>query len=146
MTQQFKGKIGQTFKDSKAWWPDTPKPPEGAPNVVYIVIDDTGYGQLGCYGSPIETPNLDQLANNGLSYTDFHTTAICSPTRACLLTGRNHHSVGYGFLSEFSSGYPGYNATIPKSAAMLPALLKDHGYSTYCVGKWHLSPVSEFSD
>ena len=145
MTQQFKGEIGQTFKDSKSWWPDPPKPPEGAPNVVYIVIDDTGYGQLGCYGSPIETPNLDQLAKNGLSYTDFHTTAICSPTRACLLTGRNHHSVGYGFLSEFSSGYPGYNATIPKSAAMLPALLKDHGYSTYCVGKWHLSPVSEFS-
>ena len=107
MAQKFKGKIGQTFKDSKAWWPDPPKPPEGAPNVVYIVIDDTGYGQLGCYGSPIETPNLDQLAKNGLSYTDFHTTAICSPTRACLLTGRNHHSVGYGFLSEFSSGYPG---------------------------------------
>jgi arylsulfatase len=145
MTEEFQGTIGRTFKDSEAWWPNPPTPPEGAPNVVYIVLDDTGYGQLGCYGGLIETPNMDRLADNGLRYTDFHTTAICSPTRACLLTGRNHHSAGYGFLSEFSSGYPGYNATIPKSVAMLPSVLKEHGYSTYCVGKWHLSPVSEFS-
>ena len=104
----FGGVIGRTAAESTPWYPERPTAPEGAPNVVYIVLDDTGFAHLGCYGSEIETPNMDRLAAGGLRYNNFHTTALCSPTRACLLTGRNHHSVGVGRISEMSAGYPGY--------------------------------------
>ena len=104
----FAGKIGDTYKDSVPdWAPALPvQAPEGAPNVLLIVLDDVGYGQLGCYGGPIDTPNLDKLASEGVRYTDFHTTALCSPTRAALLTGRNHHSVGLAAITEAATGFP----------------------------------------
>ena len=99
-------------------------PPEGAPNVVFIVLDDAGFAHLGCYGSEIETPNMDRLAANGLRYINFHTTALCSPTRACLLTGRNHHSVGVGRITEMAAGYPGYFGADRRRAATLAEILK----------------------
>ncbi len=122
-----------------------PRPVAGAPNVVLIVLDDTGFAQLGCFGSGLETPHIDRLAANGLRYNRFHVTALCSPTRACLLTGRNPHAVGMGFLTDMPTAYPGYTARIPKSAATMPRLLRDAGYNTLAVGKWHLVPSGERS-
>ena len=122
-----------------------PHPEQGAPNVVLVVLDDTGFAQLGCFGSGIETPNIDRLAANGLRYNRFHVTALCSPTRACLLTGRNPHAVGMGFLTDMPTAYPGYTGRIPKSAATMPRLLRDAGYNTFAVGKWHLVPSGERS-
>lgn len=119
---------------------ELPRPPEGAPNVVVILLDDLGFGQFGCYGSDIATPNIDRLASGGLRYNRFHVTALCSPTRAALLTGRNHHAVGMGFLADLPTTHPGYAARIPRSAATLPRLLRDAGWSTLAVGKWHLTP------
>jgi arylsulfatase len=121
------------------------RPPAGAPNVVLIVLDDLGFAQLGCFGSDIETPAIDGVAAGGLRFNRFHVTALCSPTRACLLTGRNHHAVGMGFLTDIPIGLPGYNARIPRSAGTLPRILRDAGYSTYAVGKWHLAPRWEQS-
>jgi arylsulfatase len=123
-----------------------PRPSAEAPNVVMIVLDDMGFAQLGCYGSGIDTPNVDRLAANGLRYNRFHVTAICSPTRACLLTGRNHHHVGVGFLVDLPMAYPGYTGRIPKTAVPLPRVLRDAGYNTFAVGKWHLVPGGERSD
>ena len=97
----FGGKIGKTVADSKPWWPQAPKPPKGAPNILVVLFDDVGFSDFGCYGSPIRTPTIDRLAAEGLRYTGFHTTAMCSTTRAALLTGRNHHSVGVGCLANF---------------------------------------------
>lgn len=122
-----------------------PKPPSGAPNILVIVLDDVGFGQLGCFGSPINTPNIDRLAAEGLRYNRFHVTSICSSTRAALMTGRNHHAVGVGATQETSFALPGYNGRIPKSAAALPRLLRDNGYNTFAVGKWHLTPQAEYS-
>ena len=117
-----------------------PRPASGAPNVVLIVLDDLGFAQLGCFGSDLATPNIDRLAAEGLRYRRFHVTSLCSPTRASLVTGRNHHAVGMGFLSDIPIGYPGYDARIPRSAATLPRILRDEGYNTFAVGKWHLTP------
>ena len=117
----------------------------GAPNVLYIVLDDTGFGQFGCYGSPINTPNLDRLAQNGLRYTNMHTTALCSPSRSCMLTGRNHHSNGMACITEGSTGYPGSNGAIPFENGFLSEMLLPHGYATFCVGKWHLTPAEQIS-
>ena len=119
-----------------------PARPE-APNVVMIVLDDLGYAQLGCYGSDIQTPAIDRLACNGLRYNRFHVTGLCSPTRACLLTGRNHHAVGMGFLADIPTAHPGYTGKIPASAPTLPRVLRDSGWSTMAVGKWHLAPCGE---
>ncbi|MEX2099826.1 MAG: arylsulfatase [Acidimicrobiia bacterium] len=119
--------------------------PDG-PNVVLIILDDLGFAQLACFGSDIETPNIDRLAANGLRYNRFHVTAICSPTRACLLTGRNSHAVGMGYLTDMPMTFPGYTARIPKSAATLPRILRDAGYNTMAVGKWHLVPAGERSN
>ncbi|HKY13559.1 MAG TPA: arylsulfatase [Microthrixaceae bacterium] len=137
---EFGGRIGRYRADSEAWWPQRSRPPEGAPNLLVVVLDDVGFAQLGCFGSDIETPNIDRLAVNGLRFSNFHTTALCSPTRACVLTGRNHHSVGMGRITDLATGFPGYDADIPRSAAMLPAMLVPHGYAAYAVGKWHLTP------
>jgi arylsulfatase A-like enzyme len=122
-----------------------PRPRQGAPNVVAIVLDDVGFAQLGTFGSDISTPNMDRLATGGLRYSRFHVTALCSPSRACFLTGRNHHAVGMGFLADIPLAYPGYTARLPRSAAALPRLLRDAGYSTLAVGKWHLTPRFERS-
>jgi arylsulfatase A-like enzyme len=121
------------------------KAPAGAPNVITILLDDLGFGQFGCYGSDIATPNIDRLADGGLRYNRFHVTALCSPTRAALLTGRNHHSVGMGFLCDIPTTDPGYTARIPESAATLPRILRDSGWNTMAVGKWHLTPTGERS-
>ena len=124
---------------------DTPiiNEPTGAPNVVMIVLDDLGFAQLGCYGAEIATPNIDRLADNGLRYNSFHVTSLCGPTRASLVTGRNHHAVGMGIGPEVPMEFAGYTGRIPKSAGTLPRLLRDAGYSTLAVGKWHLTPRFE---
>ncbi len=140
----FGGRIGRTFQQSEPWWPPTAVPP-GAPNVVMVVLDDTGFSHLGCYGSTMATPNIDAIAAQGLRYTGFHTTALCSPTRACLLTGRNHHAVGMRCISNFDTGFPNMRGAIPKSAATLAEVLRDNGYATYAAGKWHLAPMAECS-
>ena len=105
----FPGRMGRTIGKSEPAWPSPVRAKEGAPNVLFIVIDDTGFGQLGCYGSPINTPNIDKLAKNGLLFTNMHTTALCSPSRSCILTGRNHHSNAMSCITEGSTGYPGGN-------------------------------------
>ena len=113
---------------------------KGTPNVVVVVFDDLGFGHLGCYGSDLATPNVDAVAGRGLRFTNFHTTAVCSPTRACLLTGRNHHRVGMGMLTDMPTNFPGYSGVFPRSAGSLPQILRGSGYATFCVGKWHLVP------
>lgn len=140
---EFAGRIGRYHWDAEAWWPPDPRPPAGAPNVLLVILDDVGFAQLGCFGSDIATPNLDRLARGGLRYANFHTTALCSPTRACVLTGRNHHAVGMGRIVDLATGFPGYDARIPRSCALLPAMLTAHGYAAWAVGKWHLTPEDE---
>jgi len=132
--------LGFTLADSVPQPPEERRPKTGAPNVLAIVLDDTGFAHLGPFGSTIATPNIDRLAAGGLRYNRFHVTSLCSPTRAAFLTGRNHHHVGMGFLADIPLAFPGYTGRIPPSAATLPRLLKDEGYSTTAVGKWHLTP------
>ena len=138
--EPFPGVIGRTSDESSPAWPTPPRAPEGAPNVVIFVLDDVGFGQLSCFGGLVETPVLDRFADNGLRYTNMHTTALCSPSRGAILTGRNHHSLGLATISETSTGYPGYNAILPFDKGMLSEMLLPHGYNTFLVGKWHLSP------
>ncbi len=133
-------RIGMSGAESTPRMPEDPRPRAGAPNVVAIVLDDTGFGHLGSFGSDIATPHMDRLAAGGLRYNRFHVTALCSPTRASFLTGRNHHAVGMGFLTDIPMGYPGYTSRIPKSAATVARILRDSGYNTMAVGKWHLVP------
>jgi arylsulfatase len=142
--QPFRGEIGSTYKESQPWWPDPLAAPSGAPNIVCIVLDDVGFSDLGCYGSEIVTPRMDSLAAHGLRYSNFHVTAMCSPTRACLLTGRNAHAVGVGIIAEWSSGYPGYQGRVTRRAATVPEILRDHAYGTYAVGKWHLTNIADY--
>ena len=136
----FPGVIGRTVDVSQPAWPQPRRAKEGAPNVLFIVQDDTGFGQMGCYGSPIETPNIDNLAENGLLFNSMHTTALCSPTRSCILTGRNHHSNAMSCITEGSTGFPGSNGYIPFENGFLPEILLQHGYNTFALGKWHLTP------
>lgn len=138
----FAGVIGRTLAESTPWWPE---PPAGGPNVVMIVLDDVGFAHFGCYGSTLTTPNIDRLAAGGLRYTDFHTTALCSPTRACLLSGRNHHSVGMRGVSNWNTGFPHMRGGITPHAATVPEVLRPRGYATYAAGKWHLAPMEECS-
>ena len=140
----FAGRIGRTHLDSTPAWP-TPPAGLGGPNVVTIVLDDTGFAHFGCYGSTLRTPNIDRLAEGGLRYTGFHTTALCSPTRACLMSGRNHHSVGMRAVSNWNTGFPHMRGGITPRAATIAELLRDHGYATYAAGKWHLAPMEETS-
>jgi arylsulfatase A-like enzyme len=141
----FPGQIGRTFDVSEPAWPEPVRAREGAPNVVFVVLDDTGYGQLGCYGSPIRTPNIDRLAAGGLQYSNLQTTALCSPSRSCILTGRNHHANAMAAITETSTGFPGYNGNIPFENGFLSEILRQEGYNTYAVGKWHLTPSEQLS-
>ena len=136
----FPGVIGLTIDQSSPAWPEPVRAREGAPNVLFIVLDDTGYGQLGCYGSPIQTPNLDSLASGGLRYTNMHTTALCSPTRSCIISGRNHHSNALAAITELATGYPGYNGNVPFENGFLSEMLLTQGFNTYMIGKYHLIP------
>jgi arylsulfatase len=139
----FPGVIGRTAEESAPARPAPVRARDGAPNVVFIVLDDTGFGQLGCYGSPIETPSFDALVANGLRYSNMHTTALCSPSRSCIITGRNHHSNAMAAITELASGYPGYNGVIPFENGFLSEMLGEHGYSTFLVGKYHLTPSNQ---
>jgi Sulfatase len=137
---KFEGVIKDDAKDSKPYWPPRLVPPKGAPNVLLIMTDDSGYGVPSTFGGVIPTPTLDRIANSGLRYTQFHSTALCSPTRAALITGRNHHSVGFGVISEMSTGYPGYDSIISPERATVGRILSDNGYATSWFGKNHNTP------
>lgn len=146
----FKGVIGKTAADSTAYWAPPKRPPQAAPNILIWMIDDAGFGQIGNFGGLPATPNLDSMAEQGLRFTNFHSTALCSPSRASILAGRNHHAIGMGAHANTAAGFPGYNARIPKSAASIARILKDQGYATYALGKWdhlpseHTSPLGPF--
>ena len=139
----FPGVIGRTVSESEPAWPQPVRAKKGAPNVIFFILDDVGYGQMSAFGGLVNTPNLDRLVQNGLRYTNMHTTALCSPTRACALTGRNHHSNGVACIMEFATGFPGYDGRMPFQNGMLSEMLLEHGYNTFCTGKWHLAPAEE---
>lgn len=143
--RDFKGVIGRTVADSTPSWAASPTKLAKSPNIVMIVLDDVGYAQLGCYGSDIETPALDSLARDGLRYANFHVTPLCSPTRACLLTGRNHHAVGVGRVAEMTNGFPNTRGFVSREAANLAEILRLHGYQTLAAGKWHLAAIDDAS-
>lgn len=142
---RFEGTIGRTVADSQEWYDEPPHPGADAPNVVLVLLDDTGFAQFGCYGSDIDTPNVDALAANGLQFTNFHVTPLCSPTRASLLTGRSQHAVGMRAVSNFRTGYPNQLGHITNHAATVAEVLREEGYATFCVGKWHLAPMEQCS-
>src|ERR1043166_5259608 len=142
---KFGGVIKDTATDSKPWWPPTVVPPKSAPNILLIMTDDAGYGVPSTFGGVIPTPALDRVAKAGLRYTHFHSTALCSPTRAALITGRNHHSVGFGIISEQSTGYPGYDSVIGVENATIGNILKQNGYGTSWFGKNHNTPSYQYS-
>jgi arylsulfatase A-like enzyme len=141
--QEFRGVIGRTVGESTPWWPAPNIAAEGSPDIVLIVVDDVGFADFGCYGSDLDTRHIDQLASIGVRFNNFHTTALCSPTRACLLTGRNHHSVGMGVVSNWDTGFPGYRGRVSKEAPTLAEMVRPAGYATMAVGKWHLAPIEE---
>ena len=141
----FKGQIGTTYKNSTPDYPQPVTAPKGAPNVLLVLLDDVGFGMCSTFGGPVSTPHLDKLARNGLTYNQFHTTALCSPTRAALLTGRNHHSCGTGVIIEMGTGYPGYTGIIPQSTSVVAQTLRDNGYATAMFGKAHNTPEPEIS-
>ncbi|HET6989381.1 MAG TPA: arylsulfatase [Kribbella sp.] len=141
--QPFTGVVGRTTDESSPAWPAPTRAAKGTPNVLFVVLDDTGFGQLSCYGSPIATPNFDSLAAAGLRFTNMHTTALCSPSRSCIVTGRNHHSNGMAAITELATGFPGYNGVIPFENGFLSEMLVEQGYSTFMVGKWHLTPSNQ---
>ena len=143
--EPFAGKIGTTYADSTAAFPAPVTAPAGAPNVVLVLTDDVGFGAASTFGGAIPTPHLDQLADEGLRFNRFHTTAMCSPTRAALLTGRNHHAVGNGIVANLTTGFPGYNNLMPKSAATIAEVLRQHGYNTAMFGKHHNAPEAHVS-
>lgn len=146
--QPYQGVVGRTLAESKEWWPDPVKAPAGAPNVVWILLDDVGFGAAGTFGGLIQTPTFDALAANGLRYTNFHTTAICAPTRAALLTGRNSASVHESGFSHtvLSAGFPGWDGRMPATAGTIAEILRDNGYNTFAVGKYGVTPDEEATD
>ena len=142
---KFGGVIREDAKDSKPYWPPSVVPPKGAPNVLLIMTDDQGYGVSGTFGGVVPTPSMDRIANAGLRYTQFHSTALCSPTRAALITGRNHHSVGFGVIGEMSTGFPGYDSIIGQESATVGEILKENGFATSWFGKNHNTPSFQYS-
>ena len=147
MSEPFKGTINIDIRDSVPDWTpfEPPKAPDGAPNVVYIVLDDVGYSAMSCYGGPIPTMNIERIAAQGVRFTQWHTTALCSPTRSCLLTGRNHTRNSMACITEAAVGFPNASGTIPPENGMLPEILGEQGWNTYMVGKWHLCPTDEMN-
>ncbi|TCC48967.1 arylsulfatase [Kribbella capetownensis] len=147
MPAQFRGSINVDIRDSEPDWSpfEPPRAPDGAPNVVYIVLDDVGFSAMSCYGGPIETPNIDAIAGRGVRFTQWHTTALCSPTRSCLLTGRNHTRNSMACITEAAIGFPNASGTIPPENGMLSEILGERGWNTYMVGKWHLCPTDEMN-
>jgi arylsulfatase len=141
----FEGKIGRTLADSEPWFSTPAHPGEDAPNVIVVLLDDTGFAQMGCFGSDIDTPNLDALAANGLQFTNFHVTPLCSPTRAALLSGRANHAVGMRTVSNSTTGFPNQLGHISNHAATVAEVLGDAGYGTFAIGKWHLAPMEQCS-
>jgi arylsulfatase len=142
----FRGNVGTTFKDSDpAAFPQGVKAPPGAPNILLVLLDDVGFGQFSVSGGGVPSPNMEKLANEGLFYNRFHTTALCSPTRAALLTGRNHQVSGTGIITELATGYDGYTGIIPKSTATVAEVLRQNGYATAWIGKNHNTPIYETS-
>lgn len=139
----FQGKIGRTVADSVPHWPEKPAGGRRAPNIITVIFDDTGWADFGCYGSEIRTPTIDAIAARGLRYSNFHVTPLCSPTRASMLTGRNHHSIGMRCLADTDTGFPNGRGSVPANVPMLPAMLRDQGFATLQVGKWHLTPAHE---
>jgi len=142
---KFGGEINLQASQSKPYWPARVVPPKGAPNVLLIMTDDQGYGVSGTFGGVVPTPAMDRIAQMGLRYTQFHSTALCSPTRAALITGRNHHSVGFGIISEQATGYPGYDSIIGPESATIGTILKQNGYATSWFGKNHNTPSYQYS-
>ena len=147
MTRRFQGVVNIDIKDSTPDWAPFTQPiaEVGAPNVLYVVLDDVGFSAMEPFGGLIETPNIKRVADAGLTYTNFHTTALCSPTRSCLLTGRNHTTNGMGCITEATSGFPNANGHIPFECANLAEVLVEHGWNTYHVGKWHLCAEDEMN-
>lgn len=137
----FDGVIARRYEDSTQSWPKEEKPPKDAPNVLLILLDDTGFGHLGCFGGLTETPHMDRLASNGLLYNNFHTTALCSPSRAAILAGRNHHSIGLGSHAISAMGFPGYSGFVPRTAQEVTRVAREGGWTTYAIGKWDHTPL-----
>ena len=142
---KFGGKIERNAAQSKPWWPPRVVPPKDAPNILLIMTDDVGFAAPSTFGGVIPTPALDRIANMGLRYTNFHSTSLCSPTRAALITGRNHHSAGFGVVAEQSTGFPGYDSIITRDTATIGRILKDNGYRTSWFGKDHNTPEFQAS-
>ncbi|MFD1211995.1 arylsulfatase [Arthrobacter sp. GCM10027362] len=142
----FKGKIGRTFRSSEPWWPPRTAAPKESPNVVVVLADDIGFSDWGCYGSELSTPNIDRLAASGAQFVNYHSTPLCSPTRAALMTGRNPHSVGMGYVANLDPGFPGYTAVLPENQPTMAEVFRANGYSTFMLGKWHLTRDSECSE
>jgi arylsulfatase len=145
MTDEWRGIVGDTIAKSVPWFPTPIAAAPGSPNVVVVVLDDVGFADFGCYGSEISTPNIDRVAARGIRYTHFHTTAVCSASRACLLTGRNHHSVGMSTVSNWDTGFPGARGRVSKATGNLAEMIGPAGYGTFAVGKWHLTSMDEVS-
>jgi len=146
--QPYKGVVGKTLNESKEWWPEVVKAPAGAPNIIWILLDDVGFGATSTFGGVIRTPTFDSLADNGLRYTNFHTAAICAPTRSALLTGRNSHTVHVGGFSHISTsaGFPGWDGKIPSKDGTIAEVLRENGYNTFAVGKYGLTPDEDATD
>ena len=141
----FGGVIAKKYEDSKEWWAPEKRPKKDAPNVIIFLLDDVGFAQVSSFGGLIKTPNIDHLAENGLRYNNFHTTALCSPSRASLMAGRYPHSIGLGSHALTAMGFPGYNAIMPESAKSVANYLQDEGYINYALGKWDHTPLYEVS-
>jgi arylsulfatase len=143
LKEPFPGKLGKTIDDSTEAWPMPIQAPEGAPNVIFYVFDDIGFGQLEPFGGLVKAPRVKRILERGLGYTNFHPTGLCSPTRTCIITGRNHHSNGMGAISEWSTGFPGYDGRILPSHGFISETLNISDYNTFGLGKWHLSVATE---